>query len=261
MSNDSETVLSFRGLTKRFGGVIALEQLDMDVQEGQILGLIGPNGSGKTTSFNVLTGIYSADAGAVELKGRDITNWTAQKVYGAGVARTFQRSRLCLELSIFDNIMIGNHRRLNHGLYFNIFNRKALRQQLDESQREARDLLHIFNPSLADQMMKEVESFSMIDRRRIEICRALISYPRLLLLDEPSAGMTEEETRQLMDDILEARDIIPGLSIILVEHEMGMIERVTDRCVVLNFGRKICEGTYQEIASDKLVQEAYLGVE
>lgn len=261
MTTGHDKVLAFRGLTKRFGGVVALDHFDMEVDVGQIVGLIGPNGSGKTTSFNVLTGIYAADGGTVELLGEDITNWTAQQVSMAGVARTFQRSRLCVELSIFDNIMIGKHQHLNHGLFFNIFQRKAFKREVMESFEEARELMAIFDPPLANRMLEAVGTFGMIDRRRIEICRALINHPRLLLLDEPSAGMTEDETRQLMDDILVVRDRIDGLSIILVEHEMGMIERVTDHCVVLNFGQKISEGAYRDIASDKLVQEAYLGVE
>lgn len=261
MEQQTETVLAFDGLTRRFGGVVALNSFNMTVKSGEIVGLIGPNGSGKTTSFNVLTGIYAANGGSINFLGQDITSWPAQKVYEAGVARTFQRSRLCLELSIFDNIMIGNHKRLNHGFMFNVFQRKALKKQIEENHAEARKLLQIFGPELADKMLEPVGSLRMIDRRRIEICRALISHPRLLLLDEPSAGMTHEETRELMDDILEVREMIDGLSIILVEHEMGMIERVTDKCIVLNFGEKICEGTYREVASDKLVQEAYLGGE
>ena len=261
MEQQQETVLAFRGLTRRFGGVVALNEFNMELGNGQIVGLIGPNGSGKTTSFNVLTGIYEANGGTIEFLGQDITNWPAQKVYEAGVARTFQRSRLCLELSIFDNIMIGNHKRLNRGFLFNVFARKALKKLIMENYEEARTLLKIFDPSLAEKMFDPVGSLRMIDRRRIEICRALISHPRLLLLDEPSAGMTHEETHELMDDILEVRDMINGLSIILVEHEMGMIERVTDKCIVLNFGQKICEGAYREVASDKFVQEAYLGGE
>jgi ABC-type branched-subunit amino acid transport system ATPase component len=249
------------GLTRTFGGLVALDHLDMEVHEGEILGLIGPNGSGKTTSFNVVTGIYEATEGNVAFFGHDITNFSAQKVYESGIARTFQRSRLCLPLSIFDNIMVGNHKGLNHGLWFNLFQRQAFRRQFESNFEEARALVRIFDPPLADRMFEAVGAFPMIDRRRIEICRALISQPRLLLLDEPSAGMTEEETRQLMDDILDVRPKIPGLTIIIIEHEMGVIERITDRCVVLNFGRKICEGTYREVAADRLVQEAYLGVE
>lgn len=261
MSEAGALVLKMTGLTRTFGGLVALDHLDMEVAEGEILGLIGPNGSGKTTSFNVLTGIYEATEGRVEFFGREITNLSAQKIYEAGIARTFQRSRLCLPLSIFDNIMVGNHKRLNHGLWLNLFRRQAFREQFEKNFEDARALVRIFDPPLANRMFEAVGTFPMIDRRRIEICRALVSQPRLLLLDEPSAGMTEEETRQLMDDILEVRQKVEGLTIVIIEHEMGVIERITDRCVVLNFGRKICEGTYREVAADRLVQEAYLGVE
>ena len=257
----SAPVLALAGLSRRFGGLVALDQLDMAVGEGEIMGLIGPNGSGKTTSFNVLTGIYEASEGRVAFLGRDITNLTAQAVYEAGIARTFQRSRLCLPLSIFDNIMVGNHKRLAHGLWFNFVRRRAFARQFEQAFEEARELVRVFDAPLAERLSEAVGALPMIDRRRIEICRALISRPKLLLLDEPSAGMTEEETRELMDDIMEIRGRIAGLTIVIIEHEMGVIERITDRCVVLNFGRKIAEGTYREVAADRQVQEAYLGVE
>lgn len=253
-------LLSCHGLERRFGGVVALDALDLHVERGEILGLIGPNGSGKTTFFNVLTGIYAPSSGKLEFDGADITALSAQQIYAAGIARTFQRSRLCLPLSIFENIMIGNHRRLSNGVWFNLFARRALSQQIQAQWQAARELLHTFDPPLAERMHEPLAGFSMIDRRRVEVCRALVSQPKLLLLDEPSAGMTHEETRQLMDDLLATRARLPGLSIVLIEHEMGVIERVTDRCVVLNFGQKICEGAYREVASDARVQEAYLGV-
>jgi branched-chain amino acid transport system ATP-binding protein/sulfate-transporting ATPase len=254
-------VLAARGLTRRFGGVIALDQLDLDVFAGEIVGLIGPNGSGKTTFFNVITGIYTADSGQVSFDGADITRASPQAIYHAGVSRTFQRSRLSLPLSIFDNVMIGNHKRLNQGLWFNLASRRAFRAEFEASLAEARSLVAVFDPPLAEHMMEPVAGLPMIDRRRIEICRALISRPKLLLLDEPSAGMTHEETTQLMDDILEVRTRLAGLTIVIVEHEMGVIERITDRCVVLNFGRKISTGTFAEIAADRQVQEAYLGLQ
>ena len=257
----SAPTLKLAGLTRRFGGLVALDHLDLDVAEGEIFGLIGPNGSGKTTTFNVLTGIYAASEGRVEFRGRDITNFSAQAVCEAGVARTFQRSRLSLPLSIFDNIMIGNHIRLNRGLWFNLFRRRAFAAQFEAAFAEARELVRLFDPPLADRMFEAVGTFPMIDRRRIEICRALISKPKLLLLDEPSAGMTEEETRQLMDDILTVKNRLADLTVIVIEHEMGIIERITNRCAVLNFGSKIAEGTYREVAADRQVQQAYLGVE
>jgi branched-chain amino acid transport system ATP-binding protein/sulfate-transporting ATPase len=253
-------LLEARGLTKRFGGVVALDDFNVDVVPNEILGLIGPNGSGKTTFFNVITGIYGVDTGSIAFEGTGITGLSPQAVYHAGISRTFQRSRLSLPLSIFDNIMIGNHKRLNQGLWFNLVRRKEFKRELDANYRAARALVEVFEPRLADRMFEPVAGLPMIDRRRIEICRALINEPKLLLLDEPSAGMTHDETRELMDDILQIRDRHEELTIVLVEHEMGVIERITDRCVVLNFGRKIAEGPYREVAADRQVQEAYLGV-
>ena len=254
------TLLEAHGLVRRFGGVVALDGLDLAVAANEIIGLIGPNGSGKTTFFNVVTGIYGADEGHVTFDGVDITNAASRAVYQAGISRTFQRSRLSLPLSIFDNIMIGNHKRLNQGLWFNLVRRADFRREFDENHRAARALVEVFEPGLADRLFEPVAGLPMIDRRRIEICRALISAPRLLLLDEPSAGMTHDETAELMNDILLVRERNKDLTIVIVEHEMGVIERITDRCVVLNFGRKIAEGPYREVAADAQVQEAYLGV-
>jgi branched-chain amino acid transport system ATP-binding protein len=252
-------LLEANGLTRRFGGVVALDRLDLAVAPNEILGLIGPNGSGKTTFFNVVTGIYAPNGGKVTFAGADITRASSRAVYNAGISRTFQRSRLSLPLSIFDNIMVGNHKRLTQGLWFNLMRRQAFRREFERSCQEVRSLLDVFEPQLAGRMFEPVAGLPMIDRRRIEICRALISEPKLLLLDEPSAGMTHDETRELMDDILLVRDRNRDLTIIIVEHEMGVIERSTDRCVVLNFGRKIAEGPYRAVAADPQVQEAYLG--
>ena len=254
-------LLSISNLGKKFGGVQALDDLNLDVKRNRILGLIGPNGSGKTTFFNVVTGIYPTTSGKVVFEGGDITNFSPQKVYRAGVARTFQRSRLLLPLSIMDNITLGDHSQLENGLFFNLFRRRALAAQYREILDKSRDLITIFDPDLADRIFEPVVNLPMISRRRIEICRALISNPKLLLLDEPSAGMTHEETFRLIDDILQIKERIEDLTIIIIEHEMSVMERITDHCAVLNFGRKICEGTYQQIASDTEVQQAYLGVD
>lgn len=259
--NAPESVLSLSGLSMHFGGVVALDELSLEVSAGEILGLIGPNGSGKTTCFNVVTGLYRPTKGQVAFAGRDLTGRTAQQVHRAGITRTFQRSRLCLPLSVFDNVMLGDHVRLTQGLWFNLFRRRAFRAEYEQAVEAAHELLATFSAPLAERMFEAVSALPMIDRRRIEICRALISQPKLLLLDEPSAGMTHEETRQLMDDILDVRARLPGLTIIIIEHEMGVIERVTDRCVVLNYGRKISEGGYAEVARDPEVRAAYLGTE
>ena len=253
----SAALLGCKGVTCRFGGLVALARVDFEVNDGEIVGLIGPNGSGKTTLFNVVTGIYGADEGAVTFAGTDMTAATPQAIYRAGVTRTFQRSRMCLPLSVFDNIMVGNHKRLNHGLVFNLLRRGTFAAELARNRDEAHELVKVFSPELATSIEEPAAGLPMIDRRRIEICRALISRPRLVLLDEPSAGMTHEETRHLMDDILSVRERLPGLTIVIIEHEMGVIER---RCVVLNYGRKIKEGTFAEVAGDRQVQEAYLGV-
>jgi branched-chain amino acid transport system ATP-binding protein/sulfate-transporting ATPase len=252
-------LLEAHGLSKHFGGVLALDGLDLTVTPNEILGLIGPNGSGKTTFFNVITGIYRADGGQVKFDGANMTNASSRAIYLAGMSRTFQRSRLSLPLSIFDNIMIGNHKRLNQGLWFNLVARRAFKHEFEESYAAARALVEVFEPELADRMFEPVAGLPMIDRRRIEICRALISSPKLLLLDEPSAGMTHDETAELMNDILLVRARNQNLTIIIVEHEMGVIERITNRCIVLNFGRKIAEGPYRAVAANPQVQEAYLG--
>jgi branched-chain amino acid transport system ATP-binding protein/sulfate-transporting ATPase len=256
----SSELLACRALTCRFGGVVALDRVDFSACAGEIVGLIGPNGSGKTTLFNVVTGLYRPQAGTIAFADGDITGARPQVIYRAGITRTFQRSRMCLPLSVFDNIMIGNHKRLSHRLAFNLLRRSAFAAELRRSFDEAQDLLRIFSPRLAERIEEPVVGLPMIDRRRIEICRALVSRPQLILLDEPSAGMTHEETRELMDDILLVRERMAGLTIVIIEHEMGVIERITARCVVLNYGRKISEGTFAEVARDQRAQEAYLGV-
>ena len=252
-------LIAVSGLSVRAGGRAILDHVDLAIAAGEIVTLIGPNGSGKTTFFNVITGIYDADAGRVVFAGADVTNASARAIYQAGISRTFQRSRLSLPLSIFDNIMIGNHKRLNQGLWFNLAKRGDFKREFERSYADARALVEVFEPGLAGRMFEPVAGLPMIDRRRIEICRALISAPKLLLLDEPSAGMTHDETAELMNDILLVRKRNKDLTIIIVEHEMGVIERITDRCVVLNFGRKIAEGPYRDVAADAQVQEAYLG--
>lgn len=254
-------LMTASGICKYFGGVLALDKLDMQLRQGEILGLIGPNGSGKTTLFNIITGIYRPDAGRIDFHNTDITGFSPQAIYNAGISRTFQRSRLSLPMSIFDNIMIGNHSRLNQGLWFNLIDRRGFKREFESAFEKARELVRIFDPPLSQRMFTPVAGLPMIDRRRIEICRALVNEPGLLLLDEPSAGMTHDETDQLMDDILEVRGRMDRLSIIIVEHEMGVIERITERCVVMNFGRKIAEGTFKKISANAEVQEAYLGIE
>ena len=252
-------LLACSGLTMRFGGLTALDALDISVGKGETIGLVGPNGSGKTTFFNVLTGLYKPSAGAVRLEAQDLFARSAQEIGRAGVARTFQRSRLMLDQTVFDNIALGALGRLDLSLLSALVLRGRFRRQLAELVERASALTRRFNPQIAANLFKPAGSFTMIDRRRIEICRALVGAPRLLLLDEPSAGMTHEETRALMDDLLAFREEMPDLAIVLVEHEMDVIRRISDRCVVLNFGRKIFEGPFDSLIADREVQTAYLG--
>ena len=252
-------LIEVENLTMRFGGLTALDALSMSVREGEVLGLIGPNGSGKTTFFNVLTGLYKASGGRIVYRGQDIIGKTPQEIYRSGVARTFQRSRLSLSLTVFDNIVIGDYQHMRHGLVFNLLRRRAFRAEYEAYVEKVTALLEIFSPPLVARLFEPVETFTMIDRRRIEVCRALMSEPSLLLLDEPSAGMTHDETDELMRDILQVRGRMNKLSVVLIEHEMKVIERVTERCVVLNYGKKIAEGSYAEITADADVQTAYLG--
>ena len=193
------------------------------------------------------------------LDGHDISRNSPQQVYRAGVTRTFQRSRLSLTMSVFDNVAIGDYQHFKLGLIDSLFRREAFRRDYERTVAQVHSLLHTFNAALADKMFEPAGNLTMIDRRRVELCRALISQPRLLLLDEPSAGMTHDETAALMDDILQVRSRLGKFTIVIIEHEMNVIERITDRCAVLNYGKKIAEGSYREITADKQVQVAYLG--
>lgn len=252
-------LLSCNDLTMKFGGLLALDAMDFAIRTNEIVGLVGPNGSGKTTFFNVLTGLYKPSAGTVTFDGQNLFAKSPQNVAAAGIARTFQRSRLMLDQTVFDNVMLGTLRKLNLGLAANVLLRRDFRNELDSMIERVAALLRTFNPAIAGRLFEPLGAFTMIDRRRIEICRALIGSPRLLLLDEPSAGMTHEETFRLMDDVVAARAQNPELAIVLVEHEMNVIRRVSDCCVVLNFGRKIYEGDFDGLIADREVQAAYLG--
>lgn len=242
-----------------FGGLFALDGVSFEVPEASVLGLIGPNGSGKTTFFNAITGIVETRSGKVEFCGKDITGLSSRHVYHHGITRTFQRSRLCLSLSVFDNVVVGLQSKLDLGLTTAFFNRARFRRELDANVEAVSRLLGKFSPKLPARIFDPVGGLNMIDRRRVEVCRALIAAPRLVLMDEPSAGMTHEETHEFMDDVLQVRQGHPGMSIVIIEHQMDVVKRVAQRCVVLNYGKKVAEGTYDEVVADPWVQRAYLG--
>jgi len=255
------TLLETRGLTVRFGGLVALDGVDLEVAEGETVGVIGPNGSGKTTLFNTLTGLYAPAAGAIAFRGRDLVGIEPHLIARLGIARTFQASRLCLGLSVFDNVLIGMHARRRTGLLDAVVRRPRLRAEIHEAIARASHFLGLFNADLVARGWERVGQLPQIDRRRVEICRALASVPQLLLLDEPSAGMNPEETAELMKDLQIVREEMPGLSIVIIEHDMFVIEGVSRRVAAFNYGRKIAEGPFAAVAAHEEVREAYLGKE
>ena len=254
-------LLETRGLTVRFGGLVALDAVDVAVDGGETLGVIGPNGSGKTTFFNALTGLYAAAAGDIRFEGRNLVGLDAHVISRLGMARTFQASRLCLGLSVFDNVLIGMHARRRSGLVDFVVRRARFLAEIRDAIERAAHLLALFNRELPARGFEPVGQLPQIDRRRVEICRALASEPRLLLLDEPSAGMSPEETAELMKDLQIVREEMPGLSVIIIEHDMFVIEGVSGRVVAFNYGRKIAEGSFAAVAANAEVREAYLGRE
>jgi ABC-type branched-subunit amino acid transport system ATPase component len=254
-------LLQVTGLTVRFGGLVALDGVDVVVAEGETVGVIGPNGSGKTTLFNALTGLVAPAAGEIVFLGRRLVGLEAHAIARLGIARTFQVSRLCLELSVFDNILIGMHARRRTGLLDVVVRRGRLMSEMRAAIERASHLLGLFNRELPRGGFERVGQLPQIDRRRVEICRALAAGPRLLLLDEPSAGMNPEETAELMRDLQIVRGEMPGLSVVIIEHDMFVIEGVSQRVVAFNSGQKIAEGRFDEVARHAEVRAAYLGTE
>jgi ABC-type branched-subunit amino acid transport system ATPase component len=247
-------------LTKNFGGLKALGGVDFFVSEGEIVGLIGPNGAGKTTLFNVITGVHRPDRGRFTLRGEDLTGLVPHQIKKKGISRTFQQSRLVLALSVYDNLFIGMLEGFQSGFFDTLVRRSRFKRELRGAVEKANELLSQFNEDLIAKGFTTVNDISQIDRRRLEICRALATEPALLLLDEPSAGMSPEESIELMNDISRVqKKYYPQLSIILVEHDMLVIEGITDRVVALNYGQKIVDGMFEAVARNEELKEAYLG--
>ncbi len=259
MNANNPNLLSTKKLSIKFGGLVAVDQVDIDVKHGSVMGLIGPNGSGKTTIFNMITGLYIPTSGDIQFNGETLIGKQAYEIARKGVARTFQTSRLCLDLSVMDNVFIGMHSRQKQNLFSVVFNRNLVAEEISEGREKAFFLLNAFNPSLVKRAGEPAGKLAQIDRRRVEICRAMAADPRLLLLDEPSAGMTPEEIDELMLDIRKVQQASSDITIIIVEHVMSVIRSITEHVVVLNFGRKIAEGSFHEVSNNQEVREAYLG--
>ncbi|SMB91689.1 amino acid/amide ABC transporter ATP-binding protein 1, HAAT family [Desulfonispora thiosulfatigenes DSM 11270] len=252
-------LLKTTNLTMQFGGLVAVNKVSFNLNRAENIGIIGPNGSGKTTFFNLLTGIYEPTGGDIIFEGKKINGSRPDYNYNLGIARTFQNGRLFWKLNVLENVMMGLHTKQKSFLWDAVFRTKKERQEEKEAVESAREILGFFSKKLLEQQDKLASDLSYADRRRLEICRALVSKPKLLILDEPSAGMDPNETLELVEDIKKIRKIEEDISIIVIEHDMGLIEGLADRVICFSSGDKIAEGSFNEVSKDKEVIRAYLG--
>jgi branched-chain amino acid transport system ATP-binding protein len=253
------SLLQLDALTKHFGGVKAVERVDLSVEEGTILSVIGPNGAGKTTLFNVVTGFNDPTSGQVTFDGQNITGLKPNQVTTVGIARTFQAVRLFKNMTVLENVMVGQHPRTKSGVFGAIFRPPGVKAEEERIRDHGRKMLQFFGDRFPWRLHRELAAgLSYADRRRLEIARAMASDPKLLLLDEPAAGMNPRETEGLTTLIGRLRDEL-GLTVVVIEHDMRVVKGVSDFVVVLDHGEKIAEGSYEDVAGDERVVEAYLG--
>jgi branched-chain amino acid transport system ATP-binding protein len=241
-----------------FGGLRALDDVRIEIHPNEIIGLIGPNGAGKTTVFNLLTSVYSPSAGSIELEGVSIVGKKSFEIIKHGIARTFQNIRLFKDISVIDNIRIGYHNNARYGVLAGIFRLPAFWREEAKMTEAAMELLGLFN--MGHLAENRAGSLPYGQQRKLEICRALATQPKLLLLDEPAAGMNPTETKELMETIRFIRDHF-GISILLIEHDMSLVMELCERLVVLDYGVIIATGTPDEIKKNPKVIGAYLGGE
>lgn len=254
----SEKVLSLQNVVKRFGGLTAVDTVSFDIHEGEIYGLIGPNGAGKTTIFNMITGVYDITEGDILYKGESLKGKEPHEVANTGITRTFQNIRLFKELTAVENVLIAYHGSANYSFLDTIFRTKNFRTHEKELLEKTEELLELMGLTAYRDVVSSNLPYGL--QRKLEIARALAVEPKLLLLDEPAAGMNPEETQSLMELIKHIRDI-KDLTVLVIEHHMDLIMGVSDKIFVLNFGKPLAEGTPSEIQNNPEVVKAYLGEE
>ncbi len=252
-------LLEIVGLTKSFGGLTAINDLSLHVDEREIVSVIGPNGAGKTTFFNLVSGMQQPDQGRIVFDGQEMVGLDPNEILRSGIARTFQNVRLFPEMTIRENVMVARHCRTKSGVLSSILRTPAFRREEEETRRKAEETLGFFGTRLVGYRLDQpAYMLSYANRRRLEIARAMASDPKLLLLDEPTAGMNPRESAELTEKIRQLRDE-KGFAVLFVEHDMRVVRGVSDRVVVIDYGSKIAEGTFDQVAGNEQVIEAYLG--
>jgi branched-chain amino acid transport system ATP-binding protein len=248
-------LLSVNGITKKFGGLVAVDHVSFEVNPGEVVSLIGPNGAGKTTVFNMLTGVYQVDEGSIVFDGKEIHNHTPQEIVDAGISRTFQNIRLFKSMRVIENVLVGTHIRTKYSLFDSTFRTRKYKEEEAEKTLKAIDILESIG--LGKYINDYAANLPYGDQRKVEIARAIATDAKIILLDEPAAGMNPQESHELMEFTRELTR--KGYTIVLIEHDMSVVMNVSDRIYVIDHGKPIAQGLPEEIANNERVIEAYLG--